>query len=239
MEPDPKFDSILCIAIAIAMDDEIIHQIVLLYSDQMQHEKLTRNDSIGLKCLAQEIDNKNTEILSFDSKLKLLNAFIRTIRFYDCDIIIGWEIQKQSLGYIIDKAMHLNNIDIIYDLNRILKPKHKSQFNRKDEWGMKKASGIHIIGRILLNLWRCCRSEIKLNSYTKENVVFNLLNEKIAKISYSNMCKWYKSCTLEGGDNYYFYPIILKYLLQITTINFDIISEIDLIGRTSDLWFYS
>ncbi len=50
-----------------------------------------------------------------------------------------------------------------------------------------------------------------------------------------NISKWYKSCINEGGNNYYFYAIILKYLLQVTNINFDIISDIDLIGRTSEM----
>ena len=236
--PDPKVDAVLSIGISIAKDDDIIHQLIMLFSDENQHLRLTRNNGLGLKMLSQEM-GENVEILSFDSEIKLFHGFIRCVRFYDPDIMIGWEIQKLSLGYIIDRAMYLNHIDIISDLGRIIISKEFNKFkNRKnekkyiDEWGQRKASGIHIVGRILLNLWRCCRSEIKLNIYTKENVVYNLLNERIPLIPYKTITKWYNSY---NTSNYYEYVIILKYLLQITSINFDIINDIDLIGRTSEM----
>eukprot|EP01083_Nonionella_stella_P301945 1038821_1 len=237
--PDPKWDAILAIAVVIATDDVITNQFLLLHNSPLHHELLTKNGSIGLKSLCQEVDGgNNTQILSFDTELKLLRGFTGAVRFYDADILIGWEIQKQSIGYIIDRAIHLNITDITSDLGRIIKSKtgkpHQQQQGKahKDEWGQKKASGIHITGRILLNLWRCCRSEIKLNSYTKENVAHHLLNERIARIPFTCINKWYKSYYT---SEYYHFAVILRHILRLSAINFDIVSDIDLIGRTSEM----
>lgn len=44
-----------------------------------------------------------------------------------------------------------------------------------DEYGQLHASGIHCAGRIVLNMWRLLRSEIKLPIYTFESCVAALL----------------------------------------------------------------
>jgi len=52
-----------------------------------------------------------------------------------------------------------------------------------DQHGQRKASGIWLAGRIILNVWRLMRSEMKLPIYTFENVVFNALHERTPKYS--------------------------------------------------------
>lgn len=47
-----------------------------------------------------------------------------------------------------------------------------------DEWGYTHASGIHIGGRIVLNVWRIMRSEVKTNIYDFENVVYHVLQKR-------------------------------------------------------------
>ena len=47
-----------------------------------------------------------------------------------------------------------------------------------DEYGQLHASGIHCAGRIVLNMWRLLRSEIKLNIYTFESCVAALLQQR-------------------------------------------------------------
>jgi hypothetical protein len=37
---------------------------------------------------------------------------------------------------------------------------------REDAWGVKTQSGIHLVGRIVLNVWRCARNELQLCSYS-------------------------------------------------------------------------
>ena len=46
---------------------------------------------------------------------------------------------------------------------------------RQDEYGQLHASGLHVQGRIVLNLWRLLRSELKLRIYTFEACVAAVL----------------------------------------------------------------
>jgi hypothetical protein len=39
---------------------------------------------------------------------------------------------------------------------------------RADAWGEKRGAGLVLEGRIVLNLWRILRTEVKLNTYTFE-----------------------------------------------------------------------
>lgn len=50
----------------------------------------------------------------------------------------------------------------------------------KDEnrYNYTHSSGISIAGRMVLNLWRLLRSEVKLNIYTYQNTVFHVLHKR-------------------------------------------------------------
>ncbi|URD83627.1 DNA polymerase [Musa troglodytarum] len=54
----------------------------------------------------------------------------------------------------------------------------------QDEWGRTHSSGIHVGGRIVLNVWRLMRSEVKLNIYSIEAVAEEVLRRKIPSIPY-------------------------------------------------------
>ena len=51
-----------------------------------------------------------------------------------------------------------------------------------DEYGQLHASGLHCAGRIILNMWRLLRSEIKLNIYTFESCVAALLQQRTPRL---------------------------------------------------------
>jgi DNA polymerase zeta len=53
----------------------------------------------------------------------------------------------------------------------------------EDEWGRTHASGIHIVGRVVLNLWRLMRGEVKLNIYSLEAVADAVLRRKVCMLS--------------------------------------------------------
>jgi DNA polymerase elongation subunit (family B) len=74
-----------------------------------------------------------------------------------------------TLTLTLALTLTLTQPPLIRQLGRT--PHHKSaNEEREDQWGSLVASGIRIIGRIVLNLWRCARSELQLTSFTIENV---------------------------------------------------------------------
>lgn len=45
-----------------------------------------------------------SQMEAFASEQELMEAFITAVIALDPDIMLGWEIQQQSLGYIVDRA---------------------------------------------------------------------------------------------------------------------------------------
>lgn len=60
-----------------------------------------------------------------------------------------------------------------------------------DEWGRLHASGIHITGRIVLNLWRLLRSELKLTSYSFESCVAAVLRLRVPHVPPQYKAVWF------------------------------------------------
>ena len=44
------------------------------------------------------------QVESFSSEQDLLNAFSEAVLALDPDILVGWEVQQGSLGYLVDRA---------------------------------------------------------------------------------------------------------------------------------------
>lgn len=63
---------------------------------------------------------------------------------------------------------------------------------QNDEYGQLHASGVHSAGRIVLNLWRLLRSEVKLNVYTFEACVGALLKQRTPHIPHWVLAQWFQ-----------------------------------------------
>ena len=150
------------------------------------------------------------------------------------------------MGYILDRAGFLRYFSFHVDIGRVL-PQTMHIYNNNDsinrdamsaeEYARRKASGISITGRILLNLWRCMRSEIKLQIYTRENVIFSLLKKRIPLYSHHSLKYWYMQSINNNANNSNYNDLIhiFSYFLNITALNLSIIKEVDLISRTSEM----
>ena len=63
--------------------------------------------------------------------------------------------------------------------------------NQNDEYGQLHQSGLHSTGRIIINLWRALRSELKLNIYTFESCVAAVLQLQVPHIPAHELAQWY------------------------------------------------
>lgn len=63
---------------------------------------------------------------------------------------------------------------------------------RNDEYGVLHASGIHVAGRIVLNLWRLLRSELKLRIYTFESCVAAVLQLRTPHVPAWQLSQWFQ-----------------------------------------------
>ncbi|MQM19565.1 hypothetical protein Taro_052570 [Colocasia esculenta] len=243
--PDPQFDAINLVALAIQEDtDDNAKLYVFLRGGDM-------------KSNARNVDGMSgCTFLIFPEERGLFDYLVKMIGLFDPDILLGWEIQGSSIGFLAERAAHLG-IRLLKSISRTpaVESKHETKASLspekevtnefaservsdsivledaiiEDEWGRNHASGIHVGGRIVLNVWRLMRSELKLSMYSIEAVAEEVLRHKIPCIPVRTLNKWF----LSGSQRARFRCI--EYVLERANLNLQIMNQLDMINRTSEL----
>ncbi|CEG83153.1 Putative DNA polymerase [Rhizopus microsporus] len=173
---------------------------------------------IGIAATRADIDYAETEE-------ELFSILIEKVRLYDPDMLVGYEVQNSSWGYLIERGARLG-INVVDELSRVIS--HPSNSVCKDDWGYKKASIYKICGRHMLNVWRLMRSELALTSYTLENIAYNLLHERVPHFSHATLTAWYRH-----GPAVLKYRLF-KYYMKRVQMNLDILDVSQVISRTCE-----
>lgn len=145
----------------------------------------------------------------------IIMHIINLIHRYDADILIGYEVQKSSWGYLVERAAALN-INLTGQLNRIpgdyklvtsnkskvictavsddrkaYAPRNNAEPSPAVEFARRHTTELNVIGRIILNIWRIIQHEVALTSYTFENAFYHILHQRTAKYSFQTLTRWY------------------------------------------------
>lgn len=165
-------------------------------------------------------------------------------------MLIGWDIQGGSLGFLAERASRLG-LGLLNCLSRTpsdswIASKDTNTFETgileldipdtpsldccvqessiiEDEWGRTHASGVHVGGRIVLNVWRLVRGEVKLNLYSIEAVAEAVLRRKVPLIPHKVLTRWFSS-----GPGRARYQCI-KYLMERAKLNLEILNQLDMV----------
>lgn len=164
---------------------------------------------------------------------------------------MGWDIQGGSLGFLAERAAHLG-IGLLNSISRTPSERKATAGDLEvsergipdnlrqeaaladsviddaiieDEWGRTHASGVHVGGRIVLNVWRLMRGEIKLNMYTVEAVAEAVLRRKTPSIPYKVLTRWFSS-----GPGQARYRCI-EYALGRAKLNLEIMNKLDMVQK--------
>ncbi|XP_042518598.1 DNA polymerase zeta catalytic subunit [Macadamia integrifolia] len=245
LRPDPRIDAVNVIVLSVQEDNcAAINVLVLLHS----------ND--GESCQRNPDGINGCKVLVTSEEKQLFYHFVQIIVSLDPDILMGWEIQGGSLGFLAERAAHLG-VHLLNKISRTPLPETKitakassdgeksvpdnllpeSLFGNsilenaiiEDEWGRTHASGVHVGGRIVLNVWRLMRNEIKLNMYTLESVAEAVLRRKIPSIPCRTLTQWFSS----GPGRARFQCI--EYVIERSKLILEIMNQLDMINRTSEL----
>jgi DNA polymerase zeta len=135
------------------------------------------------------------------NEVSVFQKLLEVFREYDPDILVGFETETQSIGYICKRGEALT-IQLATMLSRVpvtLRPLNESYYNqrllqRANEFGVddqipnkqntknkytyfnqKWGQAVKINGRVIINLWRIVASEINLTNYDFDNVCFHIL----------------------------------------------------------------
>ncbi|XP_054590029.2 DNA polymerase zeta catalytic subunit isoform X1 [Nothobranchius furzeri] len=159
----------------------------------------------------------------------LLEELVSVVRRFDPDILVGYEVQMNSWGYLLQRAAALG-VDLCPQLSRVPGDSKQNHFSaERDEYGADTMTEINIIGRITLNLWRVMKTEVTLNSYSFENVAFHVLHQRFPLYSRRLLSDWFDHST-----HLYRWKVVDHYMTHVHG-TMQLLQQHDIIGRTSEL----
>ncbi|XP_059153946.1 uncharacterized protein LOC131939568 isoform X2 [Physella acuta] len=230
LRPDPAVDPVLALFYSVLDDvpasqkkSKLTGVVLVDLAKVSPSQKSPLSEGLLDKCAVDGLD-----VSYVQDELDLIQTFSQLVLRWDPDILVGYEIQMLSWGYLLHRAAHLN-IDLCSQIARIPDEKDKNTFDAEtNEWGAAYTSEIQVAGRIVLNMWRVIKHEVALNVYTFENVVYHVLHRRIPLYSFRSLTRWYTSKTyLQRWRVFEHYVRRVKGLLEV-------IDQLDLIGKTSE-----
>jgi len=217
--PDPAEDEIQCI----------------FWTIQGEEDANGDRPRVGILCLSDEdgiakrIAKQTPVNVEYEEdELDLINRIVDIVRYFDPDIMTGYEVHNSSWGYLIERARMKYEYDLCDEISRMRSQSHGRFGKEADRWGFTHTSTIRVTGRHMINIWRAMRGELNLLQYTMENVVFHLLHKRIPHYQHSDLTTWYKSSTPRD---------LAKLLDHFTTrvqLNLEILEANEIVPRTSE-----
>lgn len=224
LSPNPEEDEITCFFWCIQSEDEGLdvnghlpnsHVGIVFQGDG------DRPEAKIAKAVTIDFEHESTE-------LDLINRLIDIVRFYDPDIITGYEVHNGSWGYVMERARKKYEFDLCDELSRV-KPQAHGRFGKdNDRWGFNHASSIRVTGRHMINIWRAMRGELNLLQYTMENVAFHVLHRRIPHYSFQGLTAWYQSGRPRDMMK------VIDYFVSRVQMDLEIIESNELVSRTSE-----
>jgi DNA polymerase zeta len=221
---NPEEDEITCMFWCIQSEDEDLEvnsHLPGVHVGMVYHGEGERPESKVSKVLAVDAEHEPTE-------LDLINRLVDIVRYYDPDIITGYEAHNASWGYVIERARKKYDFDITEELSRTKSESHGRFGKEANKWGHDHSSSIKITGRHLFNIWRAMKGELNLLQYTMENVVFHLLHRRIPHYSPKDLTQWYQSGKPRNTLK------VMDYFISRVQLNLEILEGNELTPRTSE-----
>lgn len=247
--PDPAFDPIEAIFYCIRNDTPEALQkpsqvVGMIITDPFkQNERLTAREpspsnpilSPGARStmsVAQKIRTllhrtglslEDIELNVVDTELELIMTLVEVVKKYDPEILIGYEMEQLSWGYILERS-NILNICISAALSRV------SDMNLGNNSKFVESTFVQPImftGRMVFSTWRIIRHEINLNTCSYERIHHHALNERVPCFPFEILTKWFY-------ENRNRWRVIDYYLVRVVG-QMRILDKFDLIAKVSEL----
>ncbi|KAM5476878.1 DNA polymerase zeta [Microsporum audouinii] len=215
LAPNPEQDEVACVFWSFISEDDGRHRGIVALSEYGDLSSRLKPEP-------------EVEFHEDISELDLINRIIGVVRYYDPDILTGYEIHNGSWGYLIERARKCYDYDLCDEFSRVKSQSHGRIGREADRWGFNHTSTIRITGRHMINIWRAMRGELNLLQYTLENVTFHLLHKRIPHYPFEDLTKWFKS------DRPRDVAKTLQYFSLRVDLNLQILEANELISRTSE-----
>ena len=229
--PNPKYDAVQaifwmvddCISNAESESVKRMSGFIMLRDHPPTHSRSIITSAFGLPvdCFIEELD----------SELQLFAAITRVIGTVDPDFLVGYRLSDElSFGYLMRRAACLG-INLPRALSRVPNESEPSfprdpQLAPDDEGGDWADNDIHVTGRIVLELWRIMKSELKLFNYTYSNVAAHVLSLRVPCFSPCQLTKWFVAPTTKHRT--------VTHMAALTRLNLDLLDKVDLVRKVSE-----
>nr|XP_022909992.1 DNA polymerase zeta catalytic subunit [Onthophagus taurus] len=210
-KPNPELDQIKAIIFTMYDNENISKGGFIINSLPTSPTKMKLS-------ILKGIDSKYN-LKPVNTELELINEFVEFVKEKDPDVFVGFEIEMLSWGYLIDRGYVLG-LNLTISLSRT--PDIARRKRGDDE-------ELTITGRILIDFWRLLRHEIALTSYSFENIVYHILHRRIPLYSHKDLTNWLQHPTSVYRNR------VIEYYSYKTRAVLQIMDQLDLIGRTSEL----
>ncbi|XP_011099704.1 DNA polymerase delta catalytic subunit [Sesamum indicum] len=157
-------------------------QVANLVTLQGEDQPFVRN-VMTLKSCAPIV---GVDVMSFDTEKEVLLAWRDFIREVDPDIIIGYNICKFDLPYLIQRAEVLGIAEFpILGRIRNSRVRVKDTTFSSRQYGTRESKEVTVEGRLQFDLLQAMQREHKLSSYSLNSVSAHFLNEQKEDVHHS------------------------------------------------------
>ncbi|XP_042359313.1 DNA polymerase zeta catalytic subunit [Plectropomus leopardus] len=232
LEPDPEFDPICALFYCLSSDAPLPDvdgtQLTGAIVVDKDHQSCDQGHRETAPLLVRSGVSGLQVTYTADEKM-LFQELITIMRRFDPDILVGYEVQMRSWGYLLQRAAALG-MDLCQQLSRVPGDSKENRFAAdRDEYGADTMTEINIIGRITLNLWRVMKTEAALNNYSFENVAFHVLHQRFPLYSPRTLSDWF-----DHNTHLYRWKMVDHYVSRVRG-TMQLLQQNDIIGRTSEL----
>lgn len=232
LEPDPEFDPICALFYSLSSDaplasssDSQLTGAIVVDTEHPSQDQGRR----GCAPLLVRSGVSGLQITYVPNEQMLFEELVTVVRRYDPDMLLGYEVQMHSWGYLLQRSATLG-VDLCQQLSRVPGDSNDNRFSaERDEYGADTMTEIHIVGRVTLNLWRIMKYEVALNNYTFENVAFHLLHQRFPLFSHRTLSDWF-----DHNTDLHRWKMVDHYVSRVRG-SMQLLQQQDIIGRTSEL----
>ncbi|XP_078449493.1 DNA polymerase zeta catalytic subunit-like isoform X1 [Lampetra planeri] len=227
--PDPDLDPVCCIFYHIMCDAPLpgrdTNDVTGLIIQDAAHSTAPGSKDAGLLARSEV---SGLDVIHVSKEDQLFHELEQIVHRFDPDILLGYEVQMLSWGYLLQRAAALKR-NFKSTISRMKVEPTETQVgvgkNEEDD----DFADIHIGGRVVLNLWSQMRSEVTLNIYSFENVAYHVLHQRYPLFNFRTLSDWFDNKT---GP--FRWKMVDYYVCRVVG-NIKLLNQLDFIGRTSEL----
>nr|XP_046147371.1 DNA polymerase zeta catalytic subunit-like isoform X1 [Oncorhynchus gorbuscha] len=232
LEPDPEFDPICALFYCFSSDAPLPDSDKTQLTGAIVVDKDCQESGQGVRGTAPLLVRSGVSGLKVTyavNEKQMFQEVVTVIRRFDPDILVGYEVQMRSWGYLLQRASALG-VDLCQQLSRVPGNAKENHFAaERDEYRADAMTEIHIIGRIVIDLWRIMKTEVTLNNYSFENVAFHVLHQRFPLYSPRSLSDWF-----DHNTDLYRWKVVDHYVSRVGG-TMQLLQQHDIIGRTSEL----